>query len=229
MLNESTLKFLRALKANNNRAWFADNRDRYKAAREDVVRLVDQLVPVIAAADPPLIEMDPADALFRINRDTRFARDKTPYKTNIGAFLTDRGRKAERAGYYLHVEPGGCFLAGGLYMPPTPQLRAVRKAIAEDARPLRKILAAPAFVKHFGRELPGDRVKTAPRDVPRDHPALDLLRYKSFEIMKSIPDQALLSAGFLRRAEPVFAAMSPYVRWLNAALDRHPPPSSGVL
>lgn len=226
MLQKSTLDFLKALKAHNQRAWFHAHRDRYTAARNDVIQLVDQLIGRIAVFDPPVVEMEPADALFRINRDTRFARNKAPYKTNFGAFLTDRGRRVARAGYYLHIEPGECLLAGGLYMPPTPELKAVRRAIVADPRELRRILGRPAFVRAFGKELPGARLRTAPRDIPRNHPDIDLLRLQSFEVYQSFSDRDLLAANFPARAARVFAAMKDFVHWLNRALDARPRPNT---
>lgn len=220
MITAATFTFLRDLKKNNQRAWFHAQRDRYLAARANVVELVEACLTEIAHVEPHILEQDPEDCLFRINRDTRFSKEKTPYKTHFGAFITDRGRKMNRAGYYLHVEPGGCLLAGGLYMPPTPELKAVRAAILADAAPLRRILRKPTFVRLFGQEMPSDKLKTTPRDVPRDHPDADLLRYKSFGVWRNFPDRALQSGAFLKEAAQTFRALADFVHWLNAALDR---------
>lgn len=221
MITRATLKFLADLKRNNRRDWFDANRPRYQAARGEFIALVDALIAGIAHFEPHALELEPEDCIFRINRDTRFAKDKTPYKPNLGAFITDRGRKVARAGYYIHLEAGNCMTAGGLYLPPAPELKAVRRALLEDAAPLRKILAARGFVAAFGRELPGIRVKTAPRDVPKDHPDLDLLRYQSFEVYRAYADRAVLEPGFVKACVRDFAVMSGFVRWLNGALDRH--------
>lgn len=222
MLSSSTLGFLRNLKAHNQRAWFHRNRDRYEAARAEMVNLVDAVLAGLAHVEPHFLEIDPADCLFRINRDTRFSRDKSPYKAHFGAFITDRGRKVSRAGYYLHVEPGECLVAGGLYQPPAPELKAVRRAIWEDAAPLRAILRKPSFRKAFGPELPGAKLKTVPRDVPRDHPAADLLRYTSFEVYRMVPDREALAPAFAKTAVRDFLRMKDFVHWLNDALDRRP-------
>lgn len=219
MIHRDTLAFLRDLRTHNNRAWFKGHRDAYLAAKADVIAAVDELIGVIAEFDPPVVEMEPDDALFRINRDTRFSKDKSPYKTNFGAFLTDRGRRVDRAGYYLHIEPRGCFFAGGLYMPPAPQLKAVRRAILRDAAPLRRILKRASFARTFGAELPGARLRTAPRDVPRDHPDIDLLRLKSFEVVAEAPDAVVTSKNFRALAAKTYREMSDFVKWLNAALD----------
>lgn len=221
-ITAATLDFLAALKRNNRRDWFEKNRARYLAARGEFIQLVDALIAEVAHFEPHIMELAPEDCIFRINRDTRFAKNKEPYKPNLGAFITDRGRKVARAGYYIHLEPGACMVAGGLYLPPAPELKAVRRAIQADAAPLRAILSDRAFAAAFGRELPGLRVKTAPRDVPRDHPDLDLLRYKSFEVFRIIPDADVLKPGFPKRCATHFQRMTPLVRWLNTALDRTP-------
>jgi uncharacterized protein (TIGR02453 family) len=222
MIESATFKFLKGLKGNNNRPWFQQHRDEYDQARANVLGVVDHVIAGIAGFDPPIIEQAPEDCLFRINRDVRFSREKTPYKIHFGAFITDRGRDVGRAGYYVHVQPGESLLAGGLYMPPARELKAVRQAILEDSRTLRRIISRPAFVKLFGRALPGRRLKTAPRDIPRDHPDIDLLQLTSFEIGTDMKDRELQQKDFAKHAVGVFEVMRDYVHWLNRALDRAP-------
>jgi uncharacterized protein (TIGR02453 family) len=219
-ITPASLKFLADLKKNNHRAWFNANRQRYEAARAEFIQLVDALIAGIAHVEPRLLELDPADCVFRINRDTRFARHPEPYKVHFGAFITDRGRKVDRAGYYFHLEPGECLVAGGLYMPPAPELHAVRRGILADAAGLRKIIGKRTFVVAFGKELPGAKLKTAPRDVPKDHPDLDLLRLKSYEVYRNLPDRDVLKADLVQMATKYFVIMQPYIAWLNKALDR---------
>lgn len=219
-ITSATLAFLADLKRNNNRAWFAAHRPRYEAARAEFIQLVDALIAGIAHGDSRLLELDPADCVFRINHDTRFSHHKEPYKTHLGAFITDRGRKVARAGFYFHLEPGACLVAGGLYMPPTAELHAIRRAILADASALRALISKKAFVAAFGKELPGARLKIAPRDVPKDHPDLDLLRLKSYEVYRELPDRFVLSTNLVKRATDYFMTMQPYVAWLNRALDR---------
>lgn len=217
----STFTFLGGLKQNNNRAWFERHRAEYEAARANVLEIVDHLIAGIAGFDPPIAEQEAEDCLFRIYRDVRFSGDKHPYKTNFGAFMTDRGRKVTRAGYYVHVEPGASLLAGGLYMPPGRELRAVRQAIMEDASGLREIIGTKNFARHFGTGLRGARLKTAPRDIAKDHPDIDLLGFTSFEVWCDLKDGRLCREDFVRQAVQVFKAMHPLVAWLNSALDRH--------
>ena len=229
MIETSTFKFLRDLKQNNNRRWFEEHRGEYEAARANVLDVVDRVIAGIAGFDPPIIELDPVDCLFRIHRDVRFSANKVPYKIHFGAYMTDRGRNADRAGYYVHVQPGACKLAGGLYFPPARELKAVRQAILDDSASLRRIISRPRFVKLFGRTLRGRRLKTAPRDVPRDHPDIDLLQLTSFEIWTDFQDSRLRQKNFADQAAGVFEAMHDYVHWLNRALDRFRAPSSSIV
>ena len=220
-LAPTTLAFLTDLKKNNHRAWFDVNRKRYEAARAEFIQLVDALIAGIAHCDPRLLELDPSDCIFRINHDTRFSHHKEPYKVHFGAFITDRGRKVDRAGYYFHLEPGACMVAGGLYMPPAPELNAIRRAIQADAPALRKIIAQKNFVAAFGKELPGIKLKIAPRDVAKDHPDLDLLRLKSYEVFRELPNRRVLARNLAKTVTEFFITMHPYIAWLNRSLDRY--------
>jgi uncharacterized protein (TIGR02453 family) len=181
MITPATLSFLRDLKAHNQRAWFHRNRARYDAARAEMVHLVDAVMAGLAHFEPHILEQDPEDCLFRINRDTRFATDKTPYKVHLGAFITDRGRRADRAGYYVHVQPGECLVAGGLYQPPGPQLKAVRRALLEDAASFRRILRRPGVREAIrpraaGRPAQDGAARRAPGSSGRRPAALHQFR-----------------------------------------------------
>ena len=222
MITKATFGFLKDLGAHNQRAWFHGHRERYEAARAEVVNLVDGVLAGLAHVEPDFLEIDPEDCLFRIHRDTRFSKGKEPYKTNFGAFISDRGRRVARAGYYVHVEPGECLVAAGLYMPPAPELKAVRAALLEDASGLRRILARPAFRRAFGKEMPGARLKTVPRGLPKDHPDADLLRYTSFAVWRTVPDRVALSPAFAKEAVRDFRTARDFVHWINRALDRAP-------
>jgi uncharacterized protein (TIGR02453 family) len=124
-----------------------------------------------------------------------------------------------RAGYYIHLQPGECFIAGGLYMPPAPELRAVRAALERDARGLRAIIGKKAFIRTFGRTMPGLRVKTAPRGIPKDHPDLDLMRLKSYEVVHEVTEARALERNFAAYAVDTFRVLHPFVVWINRALD----------
>lgn len=213
MLSKSTLAFLSDLKKHNDRDWFQANKDRYLEAKADFEGLVGELIKRIAVFDPSVEGLDPAKCAFRIYRDARFSKDKSPYKTNFGAQLSADKFK-QRAGYYLHVEPGNSFLGGGAYHPDPKWLKSIRDAIAEDGKFFRRLLAAAPFRKEFG-ELQGETLKSAPQGFPSDHPHIGLLRHKDFIAMRPCKDAEILAADFPRRASASYKALAPLNRFLN--------------
>lgn len=219
MLTKKTLAYLSDLKKNNDRSWFLEHKDAYLSAKEEFEGLVGELIERISAFDPTVKGLDARKCVFRIFRDARFSKDKSPYKTNFGAHISAKDKKfPERAGYYLHVEPGNCFLGGGCYMPSAPWLKAIRAAIAEDGNFFRRLIAAPAFKKQFGT-MEGETLKTAPQGYPADHPHIDLLRHKNFLAMRKLKDAELLAPGFAKEAAAAFKALVPFERFLNDVLE----------
>ena len=218
MLSKATLQFLKDLAENNNREWFNDNKPRFKEAQGEFIGLVAQLIGRISVFDPPIARLNPEKSIFRIYRDTRFSKDKTPYKTNFGAHLVDTAAKVhDRAGYYIHLEPGQSFLAGGAYLPPGPWINAIRESIDKRGSKLEAILAADDFKKLFGG-LSGDKLKTSPRNYPADHPRIELLRYKSFLAVHNFRDELITSNKFIDHAAQVFEALKPLDDFLNQSL-----------
>lgn len=211
--------FLKQLKKNNNREWFQAHREAY----ENELKLPLQRVIVDLGnhlgKKAPQIEFNPKRAIFRIHRDTRFSNNKDPYKTNIGAsFVSFRNHKKEELpGLYLHVEPGNCFIGGGLYMPSGEQLRKIRELIQRDPAAFKKIIANPKVKKYFGG-LTGEKLKTAPRGMAADHPQIELLRWKQFIYIKRYADSDFQSGSLAKKVEKEFMAMLPLVDWLNKAM-----------
>ncbi|HTX71576.1 MAG TPA: DUF2461 domain-containing protein, partial [Rectinemataceae bacterium] len=202
---ESTLDFLRLLKTHNSRDWFEANRAKYEAARTAYTELVGDLIDRFDQVDD-IGGVTPKECMFRINRDVRFSKDKSPYKTAMGAVLGRAGRASTGRIYYLHVEPdGSSFLAGGLYEPSPAELGAMRAVLARDSRPFRKILGAKDFRRYFG-ELGGESLKTAPQGYPKDHPDIDLLRMKQFMASHPMSDETLLSGDPVSYILNVFKA-----------------------
>src|SRR6218665_718121 len=162
---EKPISFLKALKNNNSKEWFDANKDKYLAAKEEFEGLVDQLIKGIHKFDKQLpADMKGKDCTFRIYKDVRFSKDKTPYKTNMGASINPGGKKSLVAGYYFHLEPGGnSFLAGGVYMPEPPVLNVVRQEIDYNPEPLLKVLKSAAFKKYFKGLDEEGQLKTAPK------------------------------------------------------------------
>ncbi len=207
------LKFVTALKRNNNREWFQAHRADYEVARTHFEDYVAALIGELSRTEP-LAGLSPKDCVFRLNRDLRFTKDKTPYKPYMSAYIAPGGRKSRRMGYYVHIEPGTSMLAGGMHEPEPQQLAAWRAAIDRDPRPLKKIIAGSAFRKYFG-EVQGERLKTVPRGYPKDHPEADLLRLKSVTVIRYIPEAGVVSPAFLRESLATFRAVKPFLRYLE--------------
>lgn len=215
-LNNDTFNFLRELKENNKREWFEDNRSRYAAIREDFISFLEDVYPGICEFDPGMKGIDVRKSVFRINRDVRFSNDKSPYKTSLASVLIEGGRRnfSEKAGYYLHIEPGESIIAGGAYLPPGEWISRIRKEIASDSDSFRKIIEEKMFLRYFGT-LTGDKLKGAPRGFAKDHPDIDLLRYKSYLAVHEISEQDALSKGFGKLFIDVAKAMKPLNDFLN--------------
>jgi len=219
-LHENTRNFLVDLKANNDRQWFDANRARYDEARADFISFIGVLLHEIEKFDPGIAGLEARNCIFRIYRDTRFSRNKTPYKTNFGARILLGGNRNlhQRAGYFMNIEPGNCFLAGGAFRPSTQWINAIRRQIEGNADALRAITAGRKFRAYFDG-IEGERLKTAPRGYPRDHPEIELLRHKSFLARHRLCDARVFSPGFLKHAAAVYRALKPFDDFLNAALS----------
>jgi uncharacterized protein (TIGR02453 family) len=218
MLHKSTIEFLRKLKKNNNREWFNKNRKLYEDAKYDFEIFIFELIQKISEYDESVSGLEPKDCLFRIYKDVRFSKDKSPYKTNLGASINKGGRKAPTAGYYVHIDPSECFLASGLYMPMPDKLLEVRKGIADDYRKFRKIIEHKDFKKNFGKLWTGDSLKTAPKGFEKDHPAAEYLKLKSFIADHTVKQEKALSKNYSEYAAKVFKTVKPLNDFLNGAI-----------
>jgi len=209
-IHKSTLQFLSHLKVNNDREWFAKNRKTYDEARNNFETFVQAVIGEITIFDPIYKGLEAKSCMFRINRDTRFSHDKSVYKTNFGAFMVRGGKKnGDRfPGYYLHVEPGSSFVAGGAYVPPAPWLSAIREKIDENGDELVSIINRKEFKKLFSG-LDGDKLKVPPRGYPKDHPHIELLKMKSFLAYMPVSDRELTSEGCFDLVVSAFRAMKP--------------------
>jgi uncharacterized protein (TIGR02453 family) len=207
----SAFEFLRELDNNNNREWFAANKDAFDATFKEVKSFFKDIHDQMTKKDS--IEKF---HVHRIYRDVRFSKDKTPYKTYFGLHL---GRKKPhlRGGYYVSIEPGRSFVGGGFWEPSKEDLYRIRKEIELDDSELRDLLAATDFVKMFG-ELKGEELKTAPRDFDKEHPAIDLLRKKQFLVMRPFTDKEVLNRSFLDEVIASFEAMRPLFDYMSIVL-----------
>lgn len=216
-ISVATFEFLRDLKSNNNREWFTENKKRYEAAKEEFELFVDALIAKIATFDPSISHHKAKNCVFRIYRDVRFSKDKSPYKTHFGAHITAAPTKSEihtRAGYYLHLEPGASMLAGGAYLPEAGWLKKIRQEIDYNGAEFRSILNGKDFRKFFG-EIEGEKLKTTPKGYEAGHPEIELLKHKSFLAAHRPGDSEVLAAGFLEHCGKVFKALHPFDEFLN--------------
>jgi uncharacterized protein (TIGR02453 family) len=213
----ATLKFLRALKRNNRREWFNAHRDDYEShVRQPMTAVVEQLAVDFRAFAPEMVA-SPKLSMYRIYRDTRFSENKAPYKTHVAAVFPTRGLpKHEGAGLYFHVSPTEVWIGGGMYAPQTPQLYAVREHIAANVKRLRAIVEAPAFRKQI--EMEGDRLQRVPRGFPKDHEAVDYLKYRNFIAGCEYPPAFATSPEFYATLLQVFRRVAPFSRFLNEPL-----------
>jgi uncharacterized protein (TIGR02453 family) len=214
-ISKANFAFLKELKKNNNRDWFNANKDRYVAAHENTIDFVDGIIALMRKHDD-IETTSGKKSLFRIYRDTRFAKDKTPYKTGWMGSLSRRGVSL-RGGYYFHIEPGGSYIGGGFYQPEGTDLAHIRAHIAADDKPLRKILKSKAFRETFG-ELQGEQLKTSPKGYDKDHPAIDLLRHKSMYAMRKFGDKEVLSPDFPKEFDKTMRRLRPFFDYMSEVL-----------
>ncbi|MCW3104524.1 MAG: hypothetical protein JWO09_2964 [Bacteroidetes bacterium] len=219
MLHKSTFDFLSKLKKNNSKEWFDKNRPEYEIAKNDYKEFIQELINTIGKFDPAVKALEPKHCVFRINRDIRFSNDKTPYKVNMGASIAPGGKKSITPGYYIHIQPGASFLAGGMWQPPAPQLSAIRQEIDYNTPEFKKLTGNKDFKKYFGALSDEDKVKTSPKGYDKGHPEIESLKLKSFIMVHDLKDKEVLSKDFIKHCEAVFKAMLPMNKFLRRACD----------
>lgn len=207
------LQFLSRLKKNNNRDWFEKNKDQYENATAQFEVLIGRLIAGLSRIED-LQGLTPRDCMMRIYRDVRFSKDKSPYKTGLGAEIVSGGRKSGRLGYHIHLQPDATMIAGGMWEPTPEQLTRFRQAISGDASSFRKILDSAPFKRHFG-EVTGDKLKTAPQGYAADHPEIELLRYKQVCVMEKFDDDSVVLPKFEAAALESLKSMKPFIDYLN--------------
>ena len=211
------LDFLSDLKEHNNKPWFEEHRADYELARDRFESFVDQLILAYGSIED-FGGITAKDCVMRIYRDTRFSKDKSPYKTNMSASIAAGGKKSSSLGYYLHIQPHNeSLIAGGLHMPSPEQLARFRKAIDQDAATFKVILNNKEFKKYFG-SVEGEKVKTVPQGYSGEHPEIDLLRFKQVVVVHHLSDETVLTPTFGTHTIKVFKAMKPFLDYLNRIL-----------
>jgi uncharacterized protein (TIGR02453 family) len=205
------LQFLSDLKNNNNRDWFNERKDTFKTHQNHAKELYSKIRKALELHD----EIDKFK-LFRIYRDVRFSKDKTPYKPHFAGSFSRLG-KALRGGYYLRIRPGESFLAGGFWEPNKEDLLRIRKEFEMDTAEIREIISNSTFVKYFG-ELKGEALKTAPRGFDKEHPDMDLIKMKQFIVVRNLTDEEVLAPDFLSELDASYKAMRPFFNYMSDVL-----------
>lgn len=220
MLQVSTLKFLKDLKKNNNKPWFEKNKSVYLDAKEDMDHFVEQVIEGFGKTDAEIAALHPKDCTYRIYRDVRFSKDKTPYKTHMGAYLNKGGKKKPTAGYYLHLEPGRNMAGGGLWMPQAPELNKVRQEIDYSFNEWSKILGDRSFRKIFADGLEKEEVLSRPpKGYDDENPAIEYLKLKSFIVTRTFTDAEVQAKTFLKEIIKTFTTMKDLVYFLNRGME----------
>ena len=215
---EICLQYLRQIAVNNNREWFHEHRDLYDEARAAFESMVHDLIVRIAAFDPSVQYLTVADCTYRFYRDTRFSPDKSPYKRHFGAYINARGKKSNHGGYYMHLEPEGCLVAGGAYCLPSDVLRAVRQSICEQPETFHRIVGSDPFHSLFP-VLGETRVKTIPKGFPKDFPYPEYIRCKDYSCCHPVPEDFFTTPDWLERTAGMFEIMKPFLDFVNATID----------
>lgn len=222
MLKVSTLKFLKDLKKNNNKPWFDVNRKRYEDAKADFANFIQAVIDGHSKKDKTVAGIKAKDCLFRINRDIRFSKDKSPYKTNFGASINKGGRKAfSSAGYYFHLEPGQCFAGGGIYQPMPYVLKKVRQEIDYNFNDFKKIIGSKKFKSFYGDLDKSDEflLSRVPKGYEPDNPAAEYLKLKSYIAFITLSDADLTSKNLLKKTLTAFQTLQPFIDFLNNAIE----------
>lgn len=221
MLQAATIKFLKDLKKNNNKSWFDMHRKQYETAKEDFAQFVQLLIDNQGKGDQSIASLKAKECMFRINRDIRFAKDKSPYKTNFGASINKGGKKAMVAGYYFHLEPGQSFAGGGMYMPMPVDLRKVRQEIDYNWDAFKKIISTKKFKAVYGGLDQSEEylLSRVPKGYDSENPAADYLRLKSFIAFVPLTDSDLISKNLVKKTIDAFQTLQPVLNFLNEAVE----------
>ena len=216
-INKETFQFLKDLKKNNDREWFARNKDRFVEANENFIAFAQDLIQRIAKFDKGVNSLDARKCVFRIYRDTRFSKDKTPYKTNFGAALMmGKGKGSQGAGYYFHLAPGECFLAGGIHLPEPPVLRLLRQEVSYNGKEFLKVINNRKFKQLF--ELDCEKLSKVPQGFDREDEMADYLKFKEYIVLHHLSDKDVLSSKCAEKCAAVYKEMLPFNDFLNEAL-----------
>jgi uncharacterized protein (TIGR02453 family) len=219
MVSSPTFQFLKSLHKNNNRDWFLANKNKYDFAKSEYLSFVEEVLNGILKFDNSLAELTPKQCVFRINRDVRFSKNKEPYKNNFGASFSKGAKKINTAGYYFHLEPGACFIGGGLWMPQAPELQKLRQEIDYCYKEFNGIINHKQFKNTFGGLSTEAKLVRPPKGYEIDNPAIEILKLKSFTAIMPISDKEVLDKHIVKKTLTIFKTISPLVHFLNRAIE----------
>jgi uncharacterized protein (TIGR02453 family) len=219
MIAASSLQFLKALAKNNHREWFLANKNKYDLAKENYLNFVEEVLSGIVKFDNSLAELNPKQCVFRINRDVRFSKNKDPYKTNFGASFSKGAKKINAAGYYFHLEPGACFIGGGLWMPEANDLQKVRQEIDYCFKEFYGIIQHKQFKNAFSGLSTEVKLARPPKGYDLDNPAIEYLKLKSFTAITSLSDSDVVDKNIVKKSLVIFKTISPLIHFLNRSID----------
>jgi uncharacterized protein (TIGR02453 family) len=221
MLQPSTIQFLQKLKKNNNKEWFEKNRSAYELAKKDFTFFIENVINELKKKDATLQLLEAKSCIFRINRDVRFSKNKTPYKTNFGASISKGRKKVSEAGYYLHIEPGASFIACGIWMPMQEELKKIRQEIDYNLEEFNLLISAKKFKKYFnGLEKNKEYLLSRPpKGYDTDNPAIEYLKFKSYIVSKKVSDKEITNKSFIKNIVTTFETAIPLIQFLNRAIE----------
>ena len=212
------IDYLKRLSANNDRSWFLAHKEEYLAVKQAYDDVVAAAIGRIALFDESVAHLSPSDCTYRIYRDTRFSKDKSPYKNHLGAYINSWGKKSNHCGYYIHIEPGNCMFAGGGWGLPPAMLKAVRQSIIDNIDEFMEIVEDPEFKKYFP-VLGEEHLKVMPKGFPKDFAYPEYIKCKDYVTWCNISDEEACSSGFFDKMEDVFRQLKRLSDFMNYTID----------
>ncbi|MFO3727620.1 DUF2461 domain-containing protein [Butyricimonas muris] len=214
---QEIFRFLEALRENNDRDWFHANKEWYLRIKAEHEAFINRVIAALAVVEPEVEGLEAKDCIFRIYRDTRFSPNKQPYKTHIGAYMVRGGKKSPRSGYYVHIEPGNCLLAGGVWCPEPSLLKALRQDVYDNIDEFTDIVRDKEFAKYY--RLDGEKLKKVPAPFPKDFPEAEMLKFKAYTVTHGVPDAFFEGEDAVERVVDRLLLMKPFHRFLNYTVE----------
>lgn len=219
MIKPSTLQFLNDLKQNNERPWFQDHKESYLDAKKDFEQFIQRLLLELTVLDSDYGKLSVKDCVFRIYRDIRFSKNKTPYKVHLAAGINKGGKKVHFPGFHVHIEPENFYLGGGIWRPDKEALYKIRQEIDYNTEEFRAIIEKNTFKKMFGALDTNDKLKRPPRGYEKTNPAIDYLKLKSIIAHCTLEEKDVVNKGLVNKVVGIFKELNPLLKFLETALD----------